>query len=240
MSLFNFSKSGIADKIGNALRNSFSSIASSAKNLWNKITDKSTYSNILDNVIHNPVSDFLTKDVPNSLSESVGETISNGISPVIEGIDDITAPIVEQANDPQTFSDPVTGDTISEQIDDGTSARQLADENLGFMNQLIGSLSGENQRILQELQREAAQEQYKYSMEMSSTAYQRAVTDMRKAGLNPAVMFAGNGASAASTPQVGIASVASENQLLSNISSAAQIISALGSVLKGIGEIIPL
>lgn len=41
--------------------------------------------------------------------------------------------------------------------------------------------------------------QMKYNEYMSSTAYQRAMQDMQKAGINPIVAFAG-GAKAASTP----------------------------------------
>lgn len=49
--------------------------------------------------------------------------------------------------------------------------------------------------------RSAAREQRGFEEEMSSTAYQRAVRDMRLAGLNPAMMYGGGGG-AASTPSV--------------------------------------
>lgn len=140
---------------------------------------------------------------------------------------------------PEAEQDLSTGDVITGDYASGTSsAQQQRDDNLGFLNQLIGSLTGENQKILQDLQAAAAKAQYEYSERLSSTAYQRAVKDMRAAGLNPSVLFAGSSGSAASTPQVGIASVATENQLMSGVNSAASILSALANIGKGIGTMI--
>lgn len=131
--------------------------------------------------------------------------------------------------------DPVfTGDYAS----GNSSAQQQRDDNLGILNQILGTFTGENQKILQDLQAAAAKAQYDYSERLSSTAYQRAVKDMRAAGLNPSVLFAGSSGSAASTPQVGIASVATENQLIGGVNSAASIVSALSNVLKGVGSLI--
>lgn len=131
--------------------------------------------------------------------------------------------------------DSATGATISnDYVSGSSSAQQQRDDNLGFLNQLFGSLTGENQKVLQDLMAAAAKSQYDYSERLSSTAYQRAVADMKAAGLNPAVMFAGSSGSAASTPQVGIASVATENQLISFISSAAKVITSIGSILSAI------
>lgn len=235
----NFDASLISQTLGNAAK----SIGSSARSVWDNVSGGLTDAWNWAKGAADKVGHFFTADIPSFFAkgagESIGSGVESGISPIISGFDALFKDLIDKANNPETFIAPDTGEGV-DGGDESGSARKRAEDNLGFLNQLVGSLSGENQRILQELQREAAQEQYKFSKEMSSTAYQRAVTDMRKAGLNPAVMFAGNGASAASTPQVGIASVASENQLLSNFNSAAQLLSALGSLLKGVGEIIPL
>lgn len=127
-------------------------------------------------------------------------------------------------------------DSTGSYVDDGskTSAEKARDDNLGIFNQLIGSLNGYNQKILQDLMSAAAKAQYDYSERMSNTAYQRAVADMKAAGLNPAVLFANQAASAASTPHVGISNVATENQLLTFLASAGSLFSGLGNILSSI------
>lgn len=138
--------------------------------------------------------------------------------------------------------DPGFNDLTGDYLDEGsqTSAEALRDENLGFLNQLIGSLTGENQKILQELQQASARAQYDYLERMSSSAYQRAVADMRKAGLNPAAMFMNGAGNAASTPSVQQAQVATENQLLGFFSSAGTLLLGVGSILNSLlGNLLP-
>lgn len=65
---------------------------------------------------------------------------------------------------------------------------------------LVGGLLGNNSA------RSAAADQRKFEAQMSGSAYQRAVKDMRAAGLNPALAYGQGGAS---TPSAGIADVGS-------------------------------
>lgn len=72
---------------------------------------------------------------------------------------------------------------------------------LGGVASGIGSLFGANQQ--NKAQMEMVQQQEQFQQQMSNTAYTRASTDMKNAGLNPMMMF-GSG-SAASTPSGAIA-----------------------------------
>ncbi|QCQ84927.1 DNA pilot protein [Blackfly microvirus SF02] len=71
------------------------------------------------------------------------------------------------------------------------------------MSSLLGSVVGAgasmfNQDKTNEMQQQMMQQQNSFQERMSSTAYQRASTDMQAAGLNPMMMFGGG--SAASSP----------------------------------------
>lgn len=142
----------------------------------------------------------------------------------------------EKAVNPELAFSPQETASTGSYVDDGskTSAEKERDENIGLLKQLIGSLNGYNQKVLQDLMGTAAKAQYDFEERLSSTAYQRAVADMKKAGLNPAVMFAGGQATQASTPHVGIANVATENQLLTFLSSAGSLFSGVGSIINSI------
>lgn len=147
--------------------------------------------------------------------------------------------------DPQPVSWSLSDENVRETgsyVDDGsqTSAEKARDDNIGFLTQLVGSLTGQNQKILQDLMASATKAQYDFEERMSSSAYQRAVSDMKKAGLNPAVLFSSGVANAASTPHVGISNVATENQLLTFFSAAGSIFSGLGSLLNSLlGNLLP-
>lgn len=61
-----------------------------------------------------------------------------------------------------------------------------------------------------------AEKQRKWEEEMSNTAYQRAVTDMKKAGLSPGLMYE-NGGNGATTPTGTSARASSGNSMLMNL-----------------------
>lgn len=80
-----------------------------------------------------------------------------------------------------------------------------------------------------------AEKQRAYETEMSNTAYQRAVADMKKAGINPIMAYSGS----ASTPSVGFAS-ASPSRSSSGYrandysSSDGAIVSGVMNILAGL------
>jgi hypothetical protein len=60
-----------------------------------------------------------------------------------------------------------------------------------------------------------------YNLYMDNTKYQRAVKDMQKAGLNPAMLFSGAGGGGASTPNSAVASASGSSNVFANTINAA-------------------
>ena len=72
-------------------------------------------------------------------------------------------------------------------------------DNIGsIFNDLSGATSAQKAEFA--FNAEEAQKQRDWQTELSNSAYQRAVEDMKKAGLNPVNMFGGGNGVAASTP----------------------------------------
>lgn len=88
--------------------------------------------------------------------------------------------------------------------------------------QEYNSAEAEAQRRWEE---QMANNAYAWQENMSNTAYQRAVADMTKAGLNPALMYGSGGA--ASTPAGAIPSGASANSAGGNAGSMVQGLTTL-------------
>lgn len=119
-------------------------------------------------------------------------------------------------------SNPFNGS--AEQLQQGYADMNSASENL-----FTGNLDWHRTQLQNQFNSAEAQRNRDWQTDMSNTAYQRAVADMKAAGLNPAMMF--GSASAASTPSG--SSAHNGNYSGSTSAYSGMLSGAIGSLMSG-------
>lgn len=150
--------------------------------------------------------------------------------------------LFDSSGDNSSESSPVTPGTASGVNPSGTDYDGILD----YFKNLLATVGAENEvnRVYNsaeaQLQRDwsasEAEKQRKWQTEMSNTAYQRAMSDARAAGLNP-ILIASGGAS--STPSGGTVAGNSASYQYGGGDTLSTVLNALANVASSVADFLP-